>query len=130
MLSHLDVLPLCLAVSGAAAVPGRVLDGRNPLATLAGTAKSPHERLAFAYDKCSALREGSLKIVRPASDRPWELYDLSSDLVESKNLASTRPADVARLDAAYQSWLVDVKRDASPPAPRPGRPKKQGPKLD
>jgi arylsulfatase A-like enzyme len=128
MLSHLDILPLCLAVSGATPLPGRVLDGRNPLPTLAGTAQSPHQRLAFAYDKGGGLREGSLKIVRPAADRPWELYDLSRDRSESNNLAGTRPADVARLDAAYQAWLTDVKVDASPPAPRPTRPtKKQTP---
>jgi arylsulfatase A-like enzyme len=130
MLSHLDILPLCLAVAGAAPVPGRILDGRDPLPTLSGTAKSPHERLAFAYDKCSALREGTLKIVRSGVDQPWELYDLATDLSESKNLADQRPADVARLARAYQSWLVDVKVDASPPAPRPGRTKKQTSKSE
>lgn len=121
MLSQLDVLPLCLAVAGAKPVAGRVLDGRDPLPVLADGAKSPHERLAVAYAKGTALREGSLKIVRHAADQPWELYDLATDLAESKDLAGARPADVARLDAAFQAWLVDVKRDASTPAPRPAR---------
>jgi arylsulfatase A-like enzyme len=125
MLSHLDILPLCLAVSGAASLPGRVLDGRNPLPTLAGTAKSPHAQLAFAYDKGSGLREGTLKIVRPGADRPWELYDLAADRGETNNLAAARPSDVKRLEAAYQRWLADVKVDASPPAPRPARTKQK-----
>jgi arylsulfatase A-like enzyme len=124
MLSHLDVLPLCLEVSGARPVAGRVLDGRNPLPALAGKAASPHSRLAFAYNNGAALREGSLKIVRHAAAKSWELYDLAVDRAESTDLASTRPADVARLDAAFQAWLADVKRDASPPAPRPPRAKK------
>lgn len=124
MLSHLDVLPLCLAVSGAKATAGRVLDGRNPLPALTGAAKSPHPRLAFAYDTGAALREGSLKIVRTAPNKPWELYDLATDLAESNNLAAARPAEVARLDGAFQVWSTDVKRDASAPAPRPGRAKK------
>ena len=125
MLSQLDVLPLCLAVSGAAPLPGRVLDGRNPLPTLTGAARSPHTRLAFAYDKDTALREGSLKIVRTSAQSPWELYDLSTDVAEKNDLAISRSADVARLEAAFQTWIADVKHDASPPAPRPARAKKK-----
>ncbi|MBI5829918.1 MAG: hypothetical protein HZB20_10365, partial [Chloroflexi bacterium] len=124
MLSHLDVLPLCLAVSGASPFKDRVLDGRNPLPALAGEAKSPHERLVFNYGPASGLREGFLKIVRPSAKKPWELYDLAQDPAESRNLAAERASDVARLDAAFQDWLADVKRDASEPAPHPAGPKK------
>lgn len=121
MLSHLDVLPLCLEVSGAPALPGRVVDGRNPLPTLSGAAKSPHQRLAFAYHNGTGLREGSLKIVRPAEAKPWELYDLSTDPAESRNLAAEHATEVARLAQVFQAWLADAKIDASPPAPRPAR---------
>jgi arylsulfatase A-like enzyme len=119
MLSQLDVLPLVLAASGVPPLKGRVLDGRDPLPALSGTSASPHERLVFTYRMASAVREGPLKIIRSAPAQPWELYDLVQDPGESVNLASDRPADVARLDAAYQSWLADVRRDASEPAPRP-----------
>lgn len=119
MLSHLDVLPLALEVSGAKPLPGRITDGRNPLPVLADGAKSPHARLAFAYANGTALREGTLKIVRHDAKKPWELYDLAADLSERNDLAAARPADVARLEAAFKAWQADVKRDASPPAPRP-----------
>lgn len=119
MLSHLDVLPLCLAVSGAKPAEDRLLDGRDPLAALSGAADSPHERLIFTYRDGSAVREGPLKIVRSGSEKPWELYDLVQDPAESANLAGQRPDDVARLDAVYQQWLKDVRADASQPAPRP-----------
>lgn len=125
MLSHLDILPLCLAAAGAAPDQDRILDGRNPLPALAGTAKSPHQKLAFAYAAGSALREGALKIVRHGAQSPWELYDLARDQGEKNNLAASRPADVARLDTAYQAWLVDVKRDASLPAAPRGRTRKK-----
>jgi arylsulfatase len=124
MLSHLDVLPLCLEISGAKPMPGRILDGGNPLPALMGTGKSPHARLAFAYSNGTALREGSLKIVRHSAAKPWELYDLATDRAESNDLAASRPADVARLAAAFNAWRIEVERDASPPAPRPARPKK------
>jgi arylsulfatase A-like enzyme len=117
MLSHLDVLPLCLAASGAKPETERILDGRNPLAALTGEAPSPHERLVFTYGKSAALREGSLKIIRSKEDQPWQLYDLSNDPGESKNLAADRVGDVKRLGAAYESWRIEVRRDASEEAP-------------
>lgn len=124
MLSHLDVLPLALAVSGAKPMPNRVLDGINPLPVLVDGGPTPHRRLAFAYANGAALREGPLKIVRPAANKPWELYDLATDIGEHSDLAADRPADVARMSAAYAEWQADLSRDASAPAPRPGRTKK------
>jgi arylsulfatase A-like enzyme len=117
MLSHLDLLPLFFAVSDAKPASGRILDGRNPLPALTGEAQSPHERLVFTYNKSGAVREGSLKIVRSAANKPWELYDLASDPSETKNLAAERADDVQRLDAAYEAFLADVKQDASKEAP-------------
>ncbi|MEY3608337.1 MAG: Arylsulfatase precursor, partial [Verrucomicrobiota bacterium] len=94
----------------------RVLDGRDPLPALAGRAPSPHPRLGFAYAGATALREGPLKVVRPAPTAPWELYDVETDVAESRNLAGERPADVARLTAAHAAWVADLARDASPRA--------------
>lgn len=116
MLSHLDVLPLCLDVAGLPLPENRVLDGKNPLAALADGAASPHERLFFRYGKASGLRQGDWKLVRPSEKQGWELYDLAADPGETNNLAAERPAEVARLDAAFQDWLGGVKRDASEPA--------------
>jgi arylsulfatase A-like enzyme len=124
MLSHLDVLPLCLEVSGARTMPGRILDGRNPLPALAAGAKSPHPRLGFAYGQGAALREGLLKVVRPVAPSPWELYDLADDVGERRNLAAARPEEVTRLAGVFAAWEADVQRDASPPAPRPATKRK------
>ncbi|HEY6167740.1 MAG TPA: hypothetical protein VI454_06850, partial [Verrucomicrobiae bacterium] len=115
MLSHLDVLPLCLAAAGLPLPKDHVLDGRNPLPALTGAATSLHQRLAFNYGAAFGLRDGNLKLVRPKAGAPWELYDLAADPGETTDLAAKRPGDLARLDAAFQSWMMDVKRDASEP---------------
>jgi len=115
MLSHLDILPLCLAAAGLPTPTDRVLDGANPLPALTGAAKSPHTRIAFNYTSAFGLREGALKIVQPKKGAPWELYDLAADPGENTDLAAQRPANLARLEASFQNWLADVKRDASEP---------------
>jgi arylsulfatase A len=115
MLSHLDLLPTFLELAGQPLPQDRVLDGRPCLQALAGAAPSPHERLVFHLGGASALREGSLKIIRPKATAAWELYDLASDPGESKNLATERAGDVGRLAAAFAAWQEDVKKDASEP---------------
>jgi len=117
MLSQLDVVPLALGVSGTPPPADRVLDGRDPLPALTDRAPSPHARLGFAYAATSGLREGPLKIVRPAAAAPWELYDLAADPVESRDLAAARPADLARLVTSFDAWRESMKQDASPRAP-------------
>lgn len=119
MLTQMDVLPLCLAAAGLPRDTGRILDGRDPLPALVSGTRSPHARLGFGYAKSAAYREGDLKIVRAAPDQPWELFDLAADLGERRDLASERPADLARLAAARETWLQDVLRDSSSRAPAP-----------
>ena len=123
MLSHLDVLPLCLTAAGLPIPRERVLDGRNPLPALTGAVTSPHERLLFNYGAASGLREGSLKLVRPKSGVPWELYDLATDPGEQRNLAAVRPAEATRLETVFQNWMTEVKTDASEPARAVASPK-------
>ena len=119
VLSHLDILPLCLNAGGGKPYKDRILDGRDPLPVLAGKAKSPHEELVFFVRRAGALWNRGLKIVRETPTEPWELYDLHADPTESKNLAVQRPKDVARLNARYEAWLQELKKDASTPIPQP-----------
>ena len=115
LLSHLDLLPAFLDIADLPLPKDRVLDGRNCLPALTGKAPSPHERLFFHLGSTSAQREGPLKIIRPKTTAPWELYDLANDPSETKDLAAERPADVERLAAAFTQWQTDVKQDASQP---------------
>ena len=124
MLTQMDVLPLCLAAAGVPGETGRILDGRDPLPALVEGARSPHERMGFGYAKSAAYREGDLKIVRDAPDKPWEMFDLAADLGERRDLARERPAELARLAAARETWLEDVRRDSSSRATSPSAPKR------
>lgn len=109
VLTHLDVLPLCLLAAGLQPPADRVLDGRNPLPALLG-GSSPHERIVATIGTSVALREGSLKIHRTAPTNPWELYDLSTDPGETTDLAKQRPADVERLTTAFSQWESNIQQ--------------------
>jgi arylsulfatase A-like enzyme len=131
VLTHLDLLPLCLRAAGLPLPKDRVLDGRDPLPVLAGGAKSPHPFIVAHLGGAAALREGRWKIVRRNATAPWELYDLQTNPTESNDLAKSRKTDLDRLVAHYIAWEADVKRDASvpvpytPKAPAKGRPAKE-----
>lgn len=116
VVSHLDVLPLCLRAAGLSAPKDRILDGHDPLPTLRGESKTPYQSLVAHLKGAAALREGKWKIVRPAADAAWELYDLATNPVESDNLATKQPLVLERLVARYTAWEADVKKDASQPA--------------
>jgi arylsulfatase A len=53
-----------------------------------------------------ALRAGDWKVVRPAINKPVELYNLKSDPAEAHDLAARQPAIARRLTALMQSARV------------------------
>lgn len=78
-----------------------------------------HFRLPYRVSK-QACRKGPWKIVRHDSAKPWELYDLSADPNESRNLAAERPELVKELDA----WVAANRVDP-PPQMEPAKPQGQ-----
>lgn len=109
-LVSMDLLPLALNAAGVPLPTDRTLDGRDPLATLAGKAPSPHKALFFEYGRYSGARVGDYKIVRPRPDAPFELYDLRSDFRERNNLAATKPGILKELTQIRDAWLADVRK--------------------
>jgi len=113
---NLDILPTVLAAGGTSIDPGWKLDGVNllPYLTGANTAR-PHETLYWRYGPQWAVRHGDMKLVvsRGGSGQP-ELYDLSKDIGEKNNLASSQPEKVKQLQALYDAWSAE---QAPPSAP-------------
>jgi arylsulfatase len=66
-----------------------------------------HDSLWWLHEGNRALRAKEWKIVATGKDRPWELYDLSSDRSESKNQAKEKPEKVKELAAIWTTQFEE-----------------------
>ena len=87
----IDLLPTIAGLSGAELPNDRAIDGKDIWPLIAGKkgAQTPHE-IYFFYKgiKLESARHGKWKLRRSGKkSQPVELYDLASDISESKNLA-------------------------------------------
>lgn len=103
-----DILKAAVSLSGVRLPDdGKILDGKDPLPVLTGVeSESPHESFFFQYGRHAAIRQGDWKIVREKPDLPWQLFDLSSDVTESRNLADSHPDRVSALEALRSRWMA------------------------
>jgi hypothetical protein len=96
------------------------LDGVNLLPRMLGESRNPpHQRLFWRTGGglSFAVREGRYKLFKSVKSQP-QLYDLDSDIGETKDLAATRPDLLNRLNSACEEW----NRELIPPifqSPRP-----------
>jgi uncharacterized sulfatase len=56
-----------------------------------------------------AIRRGPWKLVRTAFNKAPELYDLSKDLGETKNLATEHPDTLKELQNLWDTWNQGMK---------------------
>jgi arylsulfatase A-like enzyme len=66
-----------------------------------------------------AMRKGDWKLIERYEDGSAELYHLSDDLSERRNLAAEEPERVREMRAALDAWRKDV--GAKMPTPNPAR---------
>ena len=120
--AHLiDVMPTLLDVAGAKYPAKRGGEETIPLGGISlrpafnGAALDRSEALFAEHETNASVREGDWKLVGESVAMPegtqakqWELYRLSTDRTELKNLASEDPEKVKELAAKWENWAAKV----------------------
>lgn len=101
-LTGLELLPTIAAAGGAKAPASDVLDGFDLLPVLQGTKKSPRTEMFWRRRGDRAARVGNWKWIAAAKESG--LYDLSTDLGETKDLSREKPDVAARLAERFAAW--------------------------
>jgi arylsulfatase len=102
--SHIiDVAPTCLSAAGLS-VKGIEGQSLEPVFT----EDSRKERtLYWEHEGNRAVRKGNYKLVA-IHDTPWELYDMTKDRSELKDLSSSMPKKSKELRTLYGAWAKRV----------------------
>jgi arylsulfatase A-like enzyme len=114
---QLDLTATALTAAGVKIQPEWKLDGVDLAPHLSGTnSAAPHETLYWRFGQQMAIRHGDHKLVRydtnadtltGASGQPVssaQLYRLSDDMGEAKDLAAAMPGKVQELQAKWDAW--------------------------
>jgi arylsulfatase A-like enzyme len=146
---QLDLTTTALAAAGVQVAPEWKLDGVNLLPFLAGEKTgAPHDALYWRFGRQMAVRVGDYKLVRydsnadtltGARNQPVtaaKLYNLATDIRETKDLAAAMPEKEKELQSEWDAWNTANVRPLwgggrtdndgpEPGAPRPGQIKGQ-----
>ncbi len=105
-----DFLPTACELAGAKAPAG--LDGISIVPALLGGEQKAHEFLYWEFHErgfARAVRTGDWKaVILPG--KPLELYDLSKDIGETRDVAADHPDIVARVEAFLKTARTDSER--------------------
>lgn len=114
---QLDLTATALALAKVEALPNGVLEGVNLLPFVTGEKSgAPHEALYWRFGKQMAIRSGDWKLVqydlnadtltgaRNQGVTAPRLYNLASDIGETKDLAAENPDRVKQLMAKWEEW--------------------------
>ena len=107
--SSLDILPTALAAAGTPGLGGRPLDGVDLAPYLTGKKSGdPHEMLFWRMTErdIRAVRDGGHKLVKQGQ-KP-NLFNISTDARETKDLDGKVPEVQNRLQKAYDQWAATL----------------------
>ncbi|NQW19046.1 MAG: sulfatase [Chloroflexi bacterium] len=115
--SAIDLYPTLAALGGADVPTDRTIDGKDirPLMFADQASGSPRDEF-FYYKQNSleAVRDGKWKLhVRKGDEEIQELYDLASDIGETRNLFDAHPEVVAALTAKLDLCRRDIGDEAT-----------------
>lgn len=100
----LDIFPTAIAATGVKT--DKSLDGANLLPSLTGASDAGLEdrTLYWRSNNTWAVRRGSWKLTKPERNESVQLFDLSKDVSESRDVAGENPTIVASLQQAWNAW--------------------------
>jgi arylsulfatase A-like enzyme len=120
---QLDILPTAVAAAGAKIEPAWKLDGVNLLPFLTGKQEgAPHEALFWRFGQQTAVRMGDWSLVQANGSGSKLLFNLRSDVSQTKDLSAKHPQEARALQAAWEEW----NRGNVPAAWYPNAKKKKG----
>ncbi|MBL6766476.1 MAG: hypothetical protein ISQ14_16095, partial [Verrucomicrobiae bacterium] len=121
-----DLYPTCLAAAELPARPNQHQDGVNLRPVLVGEGSLAARLLFWHYPHynehpssvpSSVIRKGSWKLIETFDPEGIELYNLASDISETKNVAATETAKTSELRHELESWRVAVGAERMLPNP-------------
>ncbi|MFA7002985.1 MAG: arylsulfatase [Verrucomicrobiia bacterium] len=117
----IDFAPTLLDLAGGkAALPAGAppLPGKSLAPAFARDGAVTREFLFFNHEGNRALRMGDWKLVSAREDEDtWELFDLSTDRCERKNLVKEQPERAQAMEAKWQALETEFRRQAGPAEP-------------
>lgn len=102
--SSLDIFATAVDVSGLKETVGKPLDGVSLIPHLTGVnSNPPHDKLFWRKDQMAASRDGNLKMLR-VTDLGYRLYDLDSDIGETRDLSQNSSDKLKKMQSEIQKW--------------------------
>ncbi|MCW3806538.1 arylsulfatase [Plebeiibacterium marinum] len=108
----IDVMPTCLEAAGANypdSINGQKAlkpVGKSMMPLFTGKLSTVHDTLYWEHEGGKAIRTGNWRMAALPGQN-WELFNLTKDHTETKNLAEAMPEKVAELSKVWESWAID-----------------------
>jgi arylsulfatase len=106
----IDFVPTFMELAGDKAIyPKNLpkLDGISLKPTFSGMKLKRVKPLFFQYGSWQVIRQNQWKLVQKKTE-PWQLYDLSKDRTETKNLADLFPELTALMKNEWGKWEKEI----------------------
>jgi len=111
----MDFYPTILEIAGIPLMPKQHVDGVSLVPALKGESL-PARSLFWHYphygnqggEPSAIIIEQNWKLIHYFEDDRMELYDLSNDVGEQKNLSTQQPDRVTKMQSTLESWLNEV----------------------
>ena len=113
----IDFMPTLLELAGSQypktyqQKPLLPVEGKSLLPIFQGQQRKGHASLSWELFGNRAIRQGKWKLVWGASEKRWELFDMTADRSETRDLAATFPERVKAMAEDWHTWQDRVEQD-------------------